>query len=303
MRSSLLLSTLALLSGCADFQFNLAVDSTAAVLSRGSKSLDMEPDVDLARDALPGTIKTIDTFLAAAPENPIFLELTAKAYVQYAFGFLEDDLESMSNDVSPLAKQKVIDRATSLYDRGYEVGLRMVALEDKDFAAEFTKADTQDKALKETTEKYSAAGLYWAGFALASGINLHRDDVNRIAELPRATALLERSRAVDPTYFNHGATLTLAVIYSSQGKAMGGNPEKAKQYFDEVIAATGGKFLMAKVMLARFYATVTLDRALFEKTLKEVLDTPASVMPEARLANELAHRRAQRYLDHAEDYF
>ena len=52
------------------------------MLSKGAKSLDEEPDVRLAHDALPGTIKTIDSFLAAAPEHPVFLELTAKAYMR-----------------------------------------------------------------------------------------------------------------------------------------------------------------------------------------------------------------------------
>jgi len=55
--------------------------------------------------------------------------------------------------------------------------------------------------------------------------------------------------------------------------------------------------------MARYYAVVTQDRALFESTLKEVLNTPANVYPEYRLANELAKRRAKRYLEHVEDYF
>jgi predicted anti-sigma-YlaC factor YlaD len=84
---------------------------------------------------------------------------------------------------------------------------------------------------------------------------------------------------------------------------MGGDPDLAKKMFDEAIALNNGKYLMPKVMLARFYAVVTQDRALFEKTLKEVLATPANVFPEQRLANLLAQKRAKRYLAHADDYF
>src|SRR5439155_18434425 len=121
--------------GCADFQFNLAVDSTAAVLKRGAKSLDMEPDVALARDALPGTLKTIDSFLAAAPDHPVFLELTTQAYSQYAFGFLEDDLEEMGTKETP-ERKALVGRCTGLYDRAYALALHWVAtLDDKDFVA------------------------------------------------------------------------------------------------------------------------------------------------------------------------
>jgi hypothetical protein len=97
--------------------------------------------------------------------------------------------------------------------------------------------------------------------------------------------------------------MLLGTIYSSQGKAMGGNPEAAKKYFDEAIAATGGKYLLTKVMMARYYAVVTQDRPLFESTLKAVLATSDDVWPDQRLANELAKRRAKRYLEHVEDYF
>jgi hypothetical protein len=60
---------------------------------------------------------------------------------------------------------------------------------------------------------------------------------------------------------------------------------------------------MTKVMFARTYAVVIQDRPLFESTLKGVLAAPADIYPEQRLANEIAKRRAKRYLDHAEEYF
>jgi hypothetical protein len=84
---------------------------------------------------------------------------------------------------------------------------------------------------------------------------------------------------------------------------VGGDPDQAHLLFDQVIKATKGRYQMAQVMFARYYATITLDRPLFEKTLKDVLATPASVWPEQRLANELAHRRAARYLAQADDLF
>ena len=43
------------------------------------------------------------------------------------------------------------------------------------------------------------------------------------------------------------------------------------------------------------------DRALFDKTLREVLDAPADIWPDQRLANELAKRRAARYLKQGDD--
>jgi hypothetical protein len=281
----------------------MTVDSTAPVLKRASASFDAESDVTLAREALPGNLKTIDGFLAVRPEQPDLLELTALAYVQYAFGFLEDDLEALPPGDSP-RRRELVTRCTDLYDRAYDVGLRHVALDRAEVRAIARQGslDALAPALQKVG-KDAVPGLNWAGLALASAINLHRDDIERVAELPRAVALLERAYQLDPRYYNYNAALSLAVIYSSQARAVGGDPDRAHKLFDQVIAGTGGRYLMAKVLLARYYATVTQDRALFDRTLKEVLATPGAVWPEQRLANELAHRRAARYLAQAEDLF
>jgi hypothetical protein len=292
-----------LVTGCGDFMLNMTVDSTAPVLKRASASFDAESDVQLAREALPGNLKTIDGFLAARPENADLLELTALGYVQYAFGFLEDDLESLPPGDSP-RRRELVARCTDLYDRAYDIGLQHIALDRKEVRdiARTGRLDALAPALKKVS-KDSVPGLNWAGLALASAINLHRDDIQRVAELPKAMALLERAYELDRTYYNYNAALSMAVIYSSQAKAVGGDPEKAKTLFEEVIRQTNGRYLMAQVLFARYYATVTLDRALYEKTLKQVLATPGAVWPEQRLANELARRRAARYLAQADDLF
>jgi hypothetical protein len=292
-----------LVTGSGDIMLNMTVDSTAPVLKRASASFDAESDVQLAREALPGNLKTIDGFLAARPENADLLELTALGYVQYAFGFLEDDLEALPPGDSP-RRRELVARCTDLYDRAYDIGLRQVALDRAEVRgiARTGRLDALAPALKKVG-KDSVPGLNWAGLGLASAINLHRDDIERVAELPKAMALLQRAYELDRGYYNYNAALSLAVIYASQGKAVGGDPDRARALFEEVIKQTGGRYLMAQVLFARYYATVTLDRALYEKTLKGVLATPGAVWPEQRLANELARRRAARYLAQADDLF
>jgi hypothetical protein len=291
-----------LLAGCGDFMLNMTVDSTAPVMKRASASFDAESDIALAREALPGNLKTVDGFLAARPENPDLLEMTALGYVQYAFGFLEDDLEAMPPDDPH--RRALVARCTDLYDRAYDIGLRHVALDRSEVRdiARTGRLDALAPSLKKVG-KDAVPGLNWAGVGLASAINLHRDDIARVADLPKAVALLERAYELDRSYYNYNSGLSLAVIYASQAKAVGGDPDRARVLFEEVIKQTHGRYLMAQVLYARYYATVTLDRALFEKTLKEVLATPGSVWPEQRLANELALRRASRYLALADDLF
>lgn len=291
-----------LATGCTGFWVSFTVDKTALVMQRAVAATNAESDVQLARDATPGNIKMVDGFLAANPDQRELLELVSMAYAQYAFAFLEDDLEVMGMNDTP-ARRDLVERCTRIYDRAFDVAARLLEQDDKTIRTAL-KGDVAglERALAKLKPK-SVPGLYWAGFALGSVINLHRDDMDRVGELPKAMALLERAHTLDPKYFHDGSALALGVAYASLGPAVGGKPERAKQMFAEAIAATDGKYLMGKVMYARYYATITLDRALFEETLHQVLATPPTVWPEERLANELAHRRAARYLKQADDLF
>ena len=288
--------------GCNMNEFS--VNLTAPVLHEASKAFAMESDLQFAREAAPGNLVTLVGFLYSAPQNRYLLHTCAQGFAEYAFGFLEDDLEQLPDDEKHEAQRKLLAaRATDLYDRALGFSLRLIATDDKHFDAAFKKDVSATEAEAKKLDKDSIAGLMFGGMSLASSINLNRNDVARVVDLPKAIAMIKRAYELDPKFDNAGAAMLLGVVYSSQGKAMGGNPELAKKYFDEALAATGGKYLLTKVMLARFYAVVIQDRPLFEKTLNEVLSAPNDIWPEQRLANELAKRRARRYLDHAEDYF
>jgi hypothetical protein len=293
-------------AGCSGFVHRFTVNSTAPVLKAGSAAMESESDVRIAREALPTNLKTIEAFLVTVPDQPDLLEVLAQGYTQFAFAFLEDDLEKLPADESSPERQALIERCTNLYDRAYGFAVHLASLTDERIVGALKQGDAGvlDGVLKKKFDDADEGpGIYWAGLAMGSAINLHKDDMDRIAGLPKVIALLERAHAIAPEYFHHGPAMALGVVYAAQGKAVGGNPERSKQMFEEVIKATNGKFLMAKVLLARFYATVTQDRPLFEKTLNEVLATPSDVWPEQRLANELAKRRAARYLAQVEDLF
>ena len=92
-------------------------------------------------------------------------------------------------------------------------------------------------------------------------------------------------------------------IETALPKALGGKPQEAKKSFDKAIELTGGKFLLAKALYARFYMTAVNDRAGYERLLKEVLDAREDIMPEQRMANEIAKLRAKHWLGEIDEQF
>ena len=66
---------------------------------------------------------------------------------------------------------------------------------------------------------------------------------------------------------------------------------------------TGQIEINNKRYYARFYATRTLDEALFSNTLSKVFETPDDVLPGQRLPNAIAKQKAKILLEQVEDFF
>src|SRR3989304_6212618 len=104
----------------------LTANSPADVLEVAAPGLAMESDVQLARDAAPGQIKTVEGFLLASPDNRKIIRILAQGYCEYAFGFLDDDIEELEmagkiDEAAPIGR-----RATGLYLRCLSYGLRLL---------------------------------------------------------------------------------------------------------------------------------------------------------------------------------
>ena len=130
-----------------------------------------------------------------------------------------------------------------------------------------------------------------------------------VLQVAKAKMIIERVIALDDKNNQKDkakrgfAHIVRAMLHLSLPKALGGDPEAGKAEFERAIEITENKFLLAKVLLARKYAVATQDKELFRKTLVEVLQTDPAIWPAQRLANEIAHRRARRYLKHEKEYF
>lgn len=289
---------LVLLSACNIVK--LTADSTSSVLEVASPSLNMESDVQLAREAIPGQLKTVEGFLLASPENPKLLTLVARGYCEYGFGFLEGDMEVLellgkTDDLAALT-----ERTTRLYLRCMNYGLKLLGPRwDTALQGELDAFEAQVKSAKPK----DVPGLFYTALGLASAININRDNVDFLAYLAKAKLMFERVVALDETYANAMAHIALGKLHSAQGVAVGGQPEEGRKHYERAFELSGSRFLMARVLLARTYGVITGNRDFFHKTLSEVLATSPAIWPEQRLANELAHVRARLYLEHEREWF
>jgi hypothetical protein len=134
-------------------------------------------------------------------------------------------------------------------------------------------------------------------------VNLQLADPDALANLPSISAMMEWVEEKDPAYFYGGPYLYFGVYYGSLPPVLGGRPDLAKVNFDRALSLGGGKFLMTYVYYAKTYAVEMQDERLFEDLLGHVIDTPLDALPEQRLANAVAKKRAQEALARKGDFF
>ncbi|HYU15412.1 MAG TPA: TRAP transporter TatT component family protein [Candidatus Acidoferrum sp.] len=291
-------------AGCDLSKFT--VKTTSKVLVRAQPAIRQESDYDLAARAIPATLKTVEGFHVVNPENEALTRILAEGYCQYATGFVEDEWEVAELDKRFDEAEYQAERATRMYLRCMGYGLELLG-------GNWAKAIAGDvqafKAKVDATGADRRDGMLWTAIGLAGAINQNKDDVSLVAHLPKARALLERvvvlddaERDRDPATraLPHVALASMAVALS---KALGGDPVLGDKEFRRAMELTQNKFLLVKVFYARRYAVAVQNRELFHRSLVEVLRTDPAVWPDQRLANEIAHRKARRYLKKEKEWF
>jgi tetratricopeptide (TPR) repeat protein len=145
--------------------------------------------------------------------------------------------------------------------------------------------------------------LLWAAYAWARWINLNRDNVSALADLPFVNALADRVNELDATYYDYAPVALRAGLMGAAPEQLGGRPREALEQFQRVIELTRRRNLMYLVTTARICAVALRDRALYQRLLQEVIDADPNLDPDLRLANILAQRRARRYLAQIDEFF
>jgi len=298
-RSVAALLCIAVFGGCDVAKFT--ADSTAGLFTRAAPAFESYWDYDLAGEALPATIVQFEGILRVVPDNEAILSQLAQAYVAYAYGWIEADVEALEFDGEYDEADQQRRRTRTMYLRALDLTRHWIRLynEDIDVAVKGTVEDLEAWLENAFVDKADAEMLLWHGYAWGSYIRSAKDDMEDIADLPYAKAFVARSIELDPDYYNAAGYTFMGVATASE---MASDMEQAKAYFEMALAATERRALQAQVNMARHYAVKEGDRALFDELLEEVMDAH-DPLPEARLANRMARERAELYIANADQLF
>jgi hypothetical protein len=281
----LFLCPLLLLSACLPNK-KLTVGATGILLEEIAKASSRQSDLRILREGTPAYLMLMDGMIQALPDNDQLLMAGAQSYSSFASLFVEDQDK---------------EYAILLYGRGKQYALR--SLEMRGFKDPLQRPFDDFKEGLKRLGKKEVPYLFWATTCWVNWIRLNLDSMEAISELPRVEEMMKRVLELDEGFYYGGPHLFMGIWFASRPKMAGGNLKKAQEHFLKALHLGQGKFLMAYVYYANYYARKTMDKDLFTSTLQKVLETPADTSPDLILLNTVAKTKAKELLSHVDEYF
>jgi hypothetical protein len=281
LTAPLLALTFTSLNGCA----SLLSSAATGLADNLSTAILNQDDPETVRAGAPSYLLLLDSFVEGSPDDPDILAAAATMYATYGAVFADDDV-----------------RASRLTSRARRYAFKAMC---ESYAPACGWPDaTYDEfvATLDGIGSKKADFLYTYGFASLAYLKAHSSDVNSIAELPQIEALFKHYLDISGDAVNSSAYTYMGILLTLRPPAAGGEPERAREYFEKAIALTGGKDLGAKVEFARGYAKKLYEREMHDRLLNEVM-VADPYQDGYTLGNVLAQEDAAVLLAEADDYF
>jgi hypothetical protein len=264
----------------------LTVGSTATLLEEVARSSYRQSDLRMIREGTPAYLMLMDGMIEAWPDNEQLLIAAAQSYSSFASIFVEDQDKEYAN---------------LLLGRGRDYALR--SLERRGLKDPLQSPFEDFKESVKNLGKRDVPYLFWGATCWANWIRLNLDSIEALAELPKVELMMKRVLEIDERFYYGGPHLFMGIWFSSWPKMLGGDLKKAQEHFLKALEFGKGKFLMAYVYYANYYARQAFDKDLFISTLQKVLEIPADISPELILLNTVAKMKAKELLTHVDEYF
>jgi hypothetical protein len=267
------------LSGCSTTK--LTVDLTADAVKQGIGAFYEESDLELARRGIEANIKLMEVFYKADPQNKNLRILLSQAYAGYSFIFLETDLLYANNKIEA---EKITARINDFYRRGLRYGLSILE-EDSVFKKAVEKNDLElfASCMSRITEKEA---LFWTVFNWSLLLNMNRDSVDTVADLPKLHLLADRMIYLDKSFTSYAPLALKATLECSMPKMLGGKPDKGVKMMEEALAGSNRSFLAIQFLYAEYCTPAVQDKKMFLTLVNEIEKTDAGINNDVKLINK-----------------
>jgi hypothetical protein len=229
-----------------------------------------------------------------APYNEDAMFMLTRGWAGATFAFTEDDYEQAQEGKDDTITAYHRARTIAGFQRAKFYGTMLLNKKASGFDAAQKNAHTMKEWMHRSfIKKEEAEDLTWIAFAFIGLVGAAKDEPAVVADLYIGVAIAERALELDEG-FEYGMNHVLLGAYHA--RTAQSEVEEAKVHFDAAMKISQGKMLSTQLNYASRYYCAKSDRPNYEKMLNAVL-AAGDPIPEKRLQNLIAKRRARRYLD------
>ena len=297
--TALVISWLVLAAGTGCSIRKYAVNKLADALAQSGNTFASDDDPDLIKDAVPFSLKLMESLLAETPRHRGLLSASASGFTQYAFAFVQQEADELEErDLAAASAMRA--RAKRLYMRARSYGLRGLEVKHSGFEKHLRESP---KTAVRRAGQADVPLLYWTAAAWASAISLSKDNPDLVAQIPAMEALIDRALQLEENYAQ-GAIHSFLITYEMSRQGAPGDPaSRSRQHFDRALALSGGRQASPFVSLAEAVCVQKQNVKEFELLLNRALAINPGDNPEFRLVNLIMQRRARWLLSRKEELF
>ncbi|MBN2371422.1 MAG: TRAP transporter TatT component family protein [Vicinamibacteria bacterium] len=278
----------------------LAVNSLGDALAGGGSIYARDDDPDLVGDAVPFGLKTMEALIETSPRHQKLLLAAASGFVQYAYAWVQQEADFIEEqDLSRATAMR--SRAVRLYLRGRDYGFRGLEVDVAGFRSKLGTEPGESLRRMNLKRKHVPL-LYWTGMAWFGAIALDKSNAELSADQHVAQALIAEALRLDEN-FEHGAIHDFFISWEARGASVGGSIERAREHFQRATEISQGRRALPFVNLAESVAVSLQNRQEFEALLEKALDVDLDQLPDIRLNNVIAQKRALWLLGRADELF
>lgn len=271
----------------------MAMNQVSDTLAGGSGVFATDDDPELIGDALPFSLKLMESVLQSTPEHVGLLASLASGFAQYSYGWTQleaDFVEEANYDRAA----ELRGRSVKLYQRARDYGFRGLEVKFPGFA---TQLRSDPAAALARLDADDVELLYWTALPWAGAIALSLDDPELVSDLAFAEAMMERALALDPDW-GDGAIHGFFVTYEMSRMNSAGDPaELAGEHYRRALELTGGQKASVFVGYAEAVSAAAQDKEQFVQLLERALAIDVDARPDWRLENLLYQSRARWLLE------
>jgi tetratricopeptide (TPR) repeat protein len=262
----------------------------------GSQGAQTLHDFEVARDIAYAGLGQFEGMHYLSRNNEDALYLLTRSWAGVGYGFIEDDYEIAYEKDDEVMTEYHRSRARAAYARARYFGVELLGHQAEGFQEARKNAETIRTWLHDNFDSpKQAENLLWTGYAWIAHVSVSSDIPEILSELYVGVAMVERSVQLDEkVQYATGHT----ILGAYHARPVSEELDESLQHFQKALAINRGEYLPTKLNLAQRYYCAHGDKAKYEQALREVVDAPDK-LPEARLPNVIAKRRARRYLLHS----